>query len=320
MFQVLQPTEPPKGNNATTAESFWKTNKAVPLTRESFLDLLSGRTPVIHTPNCLSGEQSEKLLDHLLPAFSPYLHATGPPVEKVGVAQFEFQAQSAEDFKNRKGNGMKTLQILVKEDRKYANDLVAEKEKYFQEANKLRNLHEDVAKVIGVNAWKKIVDSITELVPEWDVSVASEGEGKEYFSGIFRKINGGVPIHCDWCPYDTLTEDWILRHITCQAVFNLYITPTKGGGTTLYDVQWTEEALKQRDPASYGYFPELVAGKDSASWQPGPGDLYIFNSRNMHTVAPIDSDWKIPRIALASFMGLLPSEFTGGKPRLIFWS
>lgn len=86
--------------------SLWKTTKPVPLSREAFLDLLSGRTPLIHIPNFTTPEQSQRLADHLLPIFSPYLHATGPAVEKVGVAQFEFQAQSAEDFASRKGNGV----------------------------------------------------------------------------------------------------------------------------------------------------------------------------------------------------------------------
>ena len=168
--------------------------------------------------------------------------------------------------------------------------------------------------------WSKVVSAIAELVPEWDVSVASEGDNQKYFSGIFRQINGGTPVHCDWCPYDCLTEDWILSKITQQAVFNLYISPTRGGGTTLYDVQWSPEALKYRDPASYGYFPGLVEGRAKAPFQPEVGDLYLFNSRNMHEVAPIEPGWKVPRIALASFMGFLPSEVTGGRPRLMFWS
>ena len=111
MIEVARPTEALSNNHVTPTsapvlpDSQWKTTKPVPLNRESFLDLLGGRTPLIKMPQFITDEQSQRLLDHLLPIFSPYLHATGPPVQKVGVAQFEFQAQSQEDFKNRSGDG-----------------------------------------------------------------------------------------------------------------------------------------------------------------------------------------------------------------------
>lgn len=85
--------------------SKWKGTSPVPLTRESFLDLLYGRTPLVKEANFITKDQTQKLYGHLGPLFSPYIHAAGPPVSKVGVAQFEFQAQAAEDFENRKGDG-----------------------------------------------------------------------------------------------------------------------------------------------------------------------------------------------------------------------
>ena len=200
-------------------------------------------------------------------------------------------------------------------------DRSAEKQRYFSECDKVRSLHGNIAKAVGENIWAKVFNAVRELVPEWDVCVASEGPNKTYFSGIIRKINAGVPIHCDWSPYDSLTEDWILSKITHQAVFNLYISPfTRGGGTTVFDLQWSPEALQYRDPESYGYYEDLVRGRARAPFQPEMGDLYFFNSRNMHTVAPLEPGEGIPRMAMASFIGLLPSEVTGGRPQLIFWS
>lgn len=90
---------------AITAESQWKRTEPTSLTREAFLDLLFGRTPLVREEQFLKPAQSEALYSHFVPLISPYLHVTGPPVSKVGVAQFEFQAQSAEDFKNRTGDG-----------------------------------------------------------------------------------------------------------------------------------------------------------------------------------------------------------------------
>lgn len=85
--------------------SVWNTTSPIKLTRESFLDLLFGRTPLVKEAQFLSPDQSERLYNHFVPLFSPYLHVTGPPVSKVGIAQFEFQAQSADDFKTRTGDG-----------------------------------------------------------------------------------------------------------------------------------------------------------------------------------------------------------------------
>lgn len=104
----------------------------------------------------------------------------------------------------------------------------------------------------------------------------------------------------------------------------------RGGATTLYDVQWTPEALAFRDRATYGYDKKLVEGRKSCRFEPEVGDLYIFNSRNMHEVKELEKTCgsargdagggDLGRIALASFMGVLPEKETGGKKRLMFWS
>lgn len=85
--------------------SKWKTTEPVPLTSESFLDLLEGRTPLLQQRSFASPETAAKLETILEPRFTPYLHAAGPAVSKVGISQFEFQAQSQDDFKNRTGKG-----------------------------------------------------------------------------------------------------------------------------------------------------------------------------------------------------------------------
>lgn len=85
--------------------SKWKTTEPVRATKESFLDLLEGRTPLLHEAGFVSQENCSKLTNALEPRLTPYLHATGPKLAKVGIAQFEFQAQSEDDLKNRSGNG-----------------------------------------------------------------------------------------------------------------------------------------------------------------------------------------------------------------------
>ena len=104
----------------------------------------------------------------------------------------------------------------------------------------------------------------------------------------------------------------------------------KGGRTELHDVQWTPSALRLRDPESYRYSAAIVEGRRKAVLQPQVGDPYLFNSRNMHQVFPVEKkedadqeglvDGRRRRLALSSFFGVLPTENAGEKPKLILWS
>lgn len=295
---------------STEYVSQWKKNfKEGPLSRQSFLELLDGKIPFIREAQFLPRGVAQKLEDNLSPQLAPYLHATGPNLLKVGVAQFEFQALSDADLQDRSDDA---------------------KERYFLEVEKVKHLHEEIAEISGQNVWQTIVDKLQSIFPDWDVIVADEGLGKSYFSGIFRAINESTPIHCDWSPYDSRTEDWIINQITKQAVFNLYLAPFAGGRTEIHDVQWTPEALKFRDTESYGYSPTVVEGRDKAVIEPQVGDLYLFNTRNMHQVFPVEEEanadgqglvnGKRARLTLSSFIGTLPAKTAGEKPKLILWS
>ncbi|TRX92395.1 hypothetical protein FHL15_006781 [Xylaria flabelliformis] len=76
----------------------WKrtTSTAGPLTREKSLDLPHRHTPTIREARFLTPEQSfaHKKESHKR---APYRHYTVPLLEKIGVAQFEYQAQDAVD-------------------------------------------------------------------------------------------------------------------------------------------------------------------------------------------------------------------------------
>ena len=48
---------------------------------------------------------AKKLEDAFSLRLTPYLHVTGPPLLKVGVAQFEYQALSQTDLENRADDG-----------------------------------------------------------------------------------------------------------------------------------------------------------------------------------------------------------------------
>lgn len=134
--------------------SAWKTTSLVPLTSESFLDLLEGRTPLLHEAGFLSRETCTGPEDTLEPRFASYLHATGQAVDKAGVAQFEFQAQSQEDFNNRTGD---------------------EKNQYFSTVRQLDGLHAMLGAKVGVNVFTKVFNVIAAVAPkDWEVCLASE--------------------------------------------------------------------------------------------------------------------------------------------------
>ena len=110
---VLESAAAQSQGASTGYNSQWKTTSPLPLTRQSFLNVLRGKTPVIQMPHWVSDETCQRVTSHLMPRFTSYLHATGPAVDKVGLAQFEFQAQSEEDFKKRTGNGKATMSKLL---------------------------------------------------------------------------------------------------------------------------------------------------------------------------------------------------------------
>lgn len=106
-----------------------------------------------------------------------------------------------------------------------------EQDRYFRDAKTWEHFHEKIASEKGLDAWYRVFNHITRLFPDWEVQIASESKGRRYFSGIFRALNDSTHLHCDFSPYDSLTEDWIINSVEYQAVFNLYLAPVKNGRT-----------------------------------------------------------------------------------------
>ncbi len=92
---------------ATNYVSPWQKDfKEGSLSRGSLFDLMDGKIPYLGEPGFLPRNIAPKLEDVLSPQLTPYIHATGPPLLKVGVAQFQFRAQSETDVQNRPDDGM----------------------------------------------------------------------------------------------------------------------------------------------------------------------------------------------------------------------
>ena len=60
----------------------------------------------------------------------------------------------------------------------------------------------------------------------------------------------------------------------------------------------------------YGYSDTVIADADMITFQPYVGDVFIFNTRNYHTVEPMDGQ----RVTFTSAIGLLPNG------EIILWS
>jgi len=209
--KAFSPALPTLGRAAPPYQSKWKRTAPVPLSGENFLDVLFNRTPVIKQPGFLGREECfahEKALSHRI---APYRYYTGPLLQRVGCAQFEYQAQAATDFENRK-NG--TCHLVLPTGTGDLTYLLLEKEEYFKVAQSLSGLHQEVADQTGVNAWEKVIGTLRALLPDYEIIRASEGPGKTYFSGNFRALNDSTCLHCDWTPYDAATEDWIINQVS----------------------------------------------------------------------------------------------------------
>ncbi|KAK3321891.1 hypothetical protein B0H66DRAFT_552865 [Apodospora peruviana] len=314
---MTTPTPPPPAPQDPLADLFrpaeparWKTGEIQGLSRAAFIGMLRGEVPAVQVPGFVTRESASRFERHIQNQLAPYAHIAGPPVQKLGLAQFEFQAQSAADFESRTGE--------------------VAKDEYFKAAETYKTLHSSVHAATGDDAWSRVVQVLRELLPEYPVIAARESapDGRAYHAGIYRSINEGTPVHCDWSPFDSATENWVINRVTRQAVFNLYLAPMESGATTLYDRQWDESVHAQyRDPATYGYFDEVVAGRDQLVLRPGVGDLVFFNTRNLHRVDSVAWEdhatlgrWQRPRLTLSSFIGLLPAGVVDEKPCVVLWS
>ncbi|KAI8912149.1 hypothetical protein DFJ77DRAFT_467085 [Powellomyces hirtus] len=280
----------------------WHTTEEQPLTRENLLSLLDGQIPAVRDRGFLALDTCKQFEKALLPLIQDYSHNLGPVMRKVGVAQFEFQAQGASE--------------PVEDPER--------KESYFRAAGEAWKLHANFENRFGVNLINSMIERIAALFPEWDVAVATEGPGKTYFTGIYRVIQKSTLIHCDWSPYDSRDAGWLISSVTKQLAMNLILVPVEGGRTVVHDVQWHPEALAYRDPNTYGYDPALVAGRRNISIVPRAGDITFFNTRQMHQVFPVtpraNGEAGPTRITLSAFLGFIPPTEAGQRPRLIFWA
>lgn len=133
--------------------------------------------------------------------------------------------------------------------------------------------------------------------------------GRPMFAGMIREIGQGAKLHfdevtrecpglLDATPASFLTLNWYLS------------VPESGGELSVYRHRWRPADEMHRD--HYGYLPAAVDDEPVAKLAPKLGDAVIFDSRNLHSIAPISGQGR--RVTLSFFLGIT------GHGSLQLWS
>lgn len=154
----------------------------------------------------------------------------------------------------------------------------------------------------------RLLDELRAVWPA-PVGIAREDEG-EYFAGVFRS-GAGIRLHADWGPRDG--AGWSIADVVAQLAWNLYYAvPATGGELLVYDRPWAPELEQHARQELYDYDPVVVRGRDRVRITFDAGDLVLFSSSNVHSVA--DSPSGATRVTASSFVGERPDG------SLVLWS
>lgn len=151
---------------------------------------------------------------------------------------------------------------------------------------------------------KRMVDVLSQNM---EVGLATEPSmnGAQYFTGLVRAMLYKSTTHFDYAPKQ-LPGWWVAGAEAQFAVVTYLQLPGAGGELTVYNRQWQEEDesynhdVKEKGPR--GFDSDFLNGVESVTIAPNPGEMIIFNSRNFHEVAGIESEKT--RFSINSFMVL----------------
>ncbi|MBD2562854.1 MULTISPECIES: 2OG-Fe(II)-dependent halogenase WelO5 family protein [Nostoc] len=253
----------------------WDKKQEYPLTTESLRMLLENRIPLIRLKEFATPQECEMLVNKAeLFNFDCYQNVN-PKIERIGITVFEYNRIS--------------------------------KTAYFQAVERTTKLR-DCIMAASFNPLERLMLKIRECTGA-TVRIASEPLYGSYYAGLIRKIERGTKLHIDYAPLEQ--SKWEIGTVIYQLSWNLYLkfSPSNHGQTRIYDRQW-QPGDDQYKLDSYGYGDTVIADADAIAFQPYVGDVFIFNTRNYHTVEPMDGQ----RVTFTSAIGLLPNG------EIILWS
>ena len=253
----------------------WNKKQEYSLTTESLRMLLENRIPLIRLKEFATPQECEMLVAQAeLFNFDCYQNVH-PKIERIGITVFEYNRTS--------------------------------KAAYFQAVERTTKLRNCIM-AASFNPLERLMVKIRECTGA-TVRIASEPLYGSYYAGLIRKIEQGTQLHIDYAPLEQ--SKWEIGTVIYQLSWNLYLkfSPSNHGQTRIYDRQW-QPGDEQYKLDSYGYGDTVIADADAIAFQPYVGDVFIFNTRNYHTVEPMDGQ----RVTFTSAIGLLPNG------EIILWS
>lgn len=141
--------------------------------------------------------------------------------------------------------------------------------------------------------------------------IAAE-DGKKYYAPVVRGTSNGINMHTDNSP--TEAPELSIGAVRKQRSLLLYLdTPQDGSGALQVFHKQPTSADDQFRIEPYGYSEQAVLGVDRTEIHPGPGDIVVFDSWNIHRVLPCSSSAQ-PRVTVSAFYGELPNG------QIILWS
>lgn len=121
------------------------------------------------------------------------------------------------------------------------------------------------------------------------------------FVGTLRAFDGRSEVepHVDFLPDDEVDEPWC-RALTGQLAANIYLQPAETGGELEIwgfrpDLDWQD---RMAIPGGYG-FARGALPPPTLRLAPHTGELILFDSRCVHSVAPVEG----ARLSLSCFIG-----------------
>jgi hypothetical protein len=254
----------------------WRTAELEPLSPASLEALCGAEVPAVRLP-LLDGAECDAVM-RALPddAFERYAEKPAfQTFERFGIAQAGYHS-------NRR-------------------------DRYFEDAIQARRQRDALIAAAGVDPLAKAMVRMREDAGA-DISIAREADGREYFSGIVRRLNEGIRLHVDTCR--RTDARWRIHTACAQLSLNVFLTSFEGGACIVHEREHEDEDDQTVPRGSYIYDRALVAGARRVRIEPKKGDLLLINSRCYHEVEPAHSD----RVTYAAFVGLLPDK------RFVVWA
>ena len=253
----------------------WESNQDYSLTKESLKMLCENRIPLIRIKDFSTEQECDNLVAQAqVFNFDSYQNVY-PKIERIGITVFEYNRIS--------------------------------KAAYFQAVERTTKIRDSIL-TASFNPLERLIEKIRDCTGA-NVRIASEPLYGNYYAGLIRKIEQGTQLHIDYAPSEQ--SEWEVGTVIYQLSWNLYLkcSPNNNGKTRIYDRQW-QPSHDEYKLDSYGYSDTVIADADMTTFQPYVGDVFIFNTRNFHTVEPMDGQ----RITFTSAIGLLPNG------EIILWS